>query len=171
MSHHLETLVTLGPNPGITAKSGSTHPRPASIGLMVGKDSGDPASLQLVVDRSHQPVEACLVPGFGAGDQHVLRIRRPEQPPSVGCLDPDSVGRIDLGALGGKLAKGTIDKQFQEQVRAQVQPGTSALFMILEQMTADKALDALGKFGGTVIKTSLSAEQEAEIQAHLHGDA
>lgn len=75
-----------------------------------------------------------------------------------------------FGALGGKLAKGTIDKQFQEQVREQVKPGTSALFMILEQMTADKALAALGKYGGTVIKTSLSAEQEAEIQAALHGE-
>ena len=75
-----------------------------------------------------------------------------------------------FGALGGKLAKGTIDKQFQEQVREQVKPGTSALFMILEQMTADKALAALGKSGGTVIKTSLSAEQEAEIQAALHGE-
>jgi uncharacterized membrane protein len=75
-----------------------------------------------------------------------------------------------FGALGGKLAKGTIDKQFQEQVRAQVQPGTSALFMILEQMTADKALESLSKFGGNVIKTSLSAEQEAEIQTALHGE-
>ena len=75
-----------------------------------------------------------------------------------------------FGALGGKLAKGTIDKQFQEQVRDQVKPGTSALFMILEQMTADKALAALSQYGGTVIKTSLSAEQEAEIQAALHGD-
>jgi uncharacterized membrane protein len=42
--------------------------------------------------------------------------------------------------------------------------------MILEQMTADKALEALGKFGGNVIKTSLSAEQEAEIQTALHGE-
>jgi uncharacterized membrane protein len=75
-----------------------------------------------------------------------------------------------FGALGGKLAKGTIDKQFQEQVRDAVKPGTSALFMIVEQMTTDRALEALGKFGGTVIKTSLSAEQEAEIQAALHGD-
>jgi uncharacterized membrane protein len=75
-----------------------------------------------------------------------------------------------FGALGGKLAKGTIDKQFQEQVRDAVKPGTSALFMIVEQMTTDKALEALGKFGGTVIKTSLSAEQEAEIQAALHGE-
>ena len=46
-----------------------------------------------------------------------------------------------FGALGGKLGKGTIDKQFQEQVRAQVKPGTSALFMIVEQMTTDRALE------------------------------
>lgn len=43
--------------------------------------------------------------------------------------------------------------------------------MIVEQMTTDKALDGLSKFGGTVIKTSLSAEDEAEIQKYLHGEA
>ncbi len=74
-----------------------------------------------------------------------------------------------FGALGGKLAKDSISKDFQQQVRAAMQPGTSALFMIVEQMTTDKALDGLGQFGGHVIKTSLSAEDEAEIQAHLHG--
>ncbi len=76
-----------------------------------------------------------------------------------------------FGALGGKLGKSTIDKQFQDQVRAQIQPGTSALFMIVEQMTTDRALEELSKFGGTVIKTSLSKEQEAEIQEALHGKA
>lgn len=74
-----------------------------------------------------------------------------------------------LGALMGKMGKSHVDKEFQEQVRAQVTPGTSALFLILESMTADKALEALGKFGGTVIKTSMSKEDEAEIQAALHG--
>ncbi len=74
-----------------------------------------------------------------------------------------------FGALGGKLAKNAINKEFQEQVRAQMKPGTSALFMIVEQMTTDKALDGLSKFGGNVIKTSLSDEEEAEIQKHLHG--
>lgn len=76
-----------------------------------------------------------------------------------------------FGALGGKLAKDSISKDFQDQIRDKMQPGTSALFMIVEQMTTDKALDGLSKFGGTVIKTSLSDEDEAEIQAHLHGDA
>lgn len=74
-----------------------------------------------------------------------------------------------FGALGGKLAKGSISKEFQDQVREALQPGTSALFMIVEQMTTDKALDGLSKFGGNVIKTSLSKEDEAEIQKHLHG--
>ncbi|HZD64894.1 MAG TPA: DUF1269 domain-containing protein [Acidimicrobiales bacterium] len=74
-----------------------------------------------------------------------------------------------LGALTGKLAKSTIDRQFQDQVRAMMQPGTSALFLIVEQMTTDKALDALGRYGGTVLKTSLSEEDQAEIQEALHG--
>lgn len=74
-----------------------------------------------------------------------------------------------FGALGGKLAKDSISAEFQEQVRDALQPGTSALFMIVEEMTTDKALDGLSEFGGTVIKTSLSKETEAEIQEHLHG--
>jgi uncharacterized membrane protein len=74
-----------------------------------------------------------------------------------------------FGALGGKLAKSSISKEFQEQVRDQMQPGTSALFMIVEQMTTDKALAGLSQFGGTVLKTSLSDEDQAEIQDALHG--
>jgi uncharacterized membrane protein len=76
-----------------------------------------------------------------------------------------------FGALGGKLAKDSISKDFQDQVRAALQPGTSALFMVVEQMTTDKALDGLSQFGGNVIKTSLSKEDEAAIQEHLHGSA
>ncbi|MEI2697891.1 MAG: DUF1269 domain-containing protein [Microthrixaceae bacterium] len=75
-----------------------------------------------------------------------------------------------MGALMGKITKSSIDKNFQEQVREQVKPGTSALFMIVEQMTTDKALQSLSQFGGTVLKTSLSADDEAELQAALHGE-
>jgi uncharacterized membrane protein len=74
-----------------------------------------------------------------------------------------------MGALMGKLAKTSIDKQFQDQVRDMVQPGTSALFLVLEKVTPDKAVEAMSKYGGTVLKTSLSKEDEAELQAALHG--
>jgi len=75
-----------------------------------------------------------------------------------------------MGALMGKVTKSGIDKQFQQQVRELVQPGTSALFLIVEQVTTDKAVEAMSRFGGTVLKSSMSKEQEAELQAALHGD-
>jgi len=74
-----------------------------------------------------------------------------------------------MGALMGKITKSGIDREFQDQVRGMLQPGTSALFLMVEKVTPDKALDALSKYGGTVLKTSLSKEDEAEIQEALHG--
>jgi uncharacterized membrane protein len=74
-----------------------------------------------------------------------------------------------LGALMGKLTKSGIDKTFQDQVRDLLQPGTSALFLVVEQATPDKAVEAMSRFGGTVLKSSLSKEAEAELQEALHG--
>src|SRR3954466_7856597 len=75
-----------------------------------------------------------------------------------------------LGALFGKIEKSGIDKSFQKQVRDMVKPGTSALFVVVEQATPDKAVAGLQEFGGTVLKSSLSNEAQAELQAALHGE-
>jgi uncharacterized membrane protein len=74
-----------------------------------------------------------------------------------------------LGAVMGKLTKSGIDKEFQTQVRNLLTPGTSALFLLVEKATPDKAVDALRVYGGTVLKSSLSKEQEQELQDALHG--
>jgi uncharacterized membrane protein len=76
-----------------------------------------------------------------------------------------------MGALFGHLGEKGIDKQFQEQVRDHLKPGTSALFMVIEQVTADKATAALSSYGGTVIKTSLSDEDTKRLQEALTPDA
>jgi uncharacterized membrane protein len=75
-----------------------------------------------------------------------------------------------MGALMGKFTKTSIDKQFEEQVRGMIKPGNSALFLMLEKVTPDKAVEAMSKYGGTVLKTSLSKETEKELQDALHGD-
>ena len=72
-----------------------------------------------------------------------------------------------LGALFGHLGEKGIDKAFQQQVRDYLKPGTSALFMVIEHATPDKALAALEKYGGTVIKTSLSEEDTKKLQDAL----
>jgi len=75
-----------------------------------------------------------------------------------------------MGALMGKMTKGAVNKEFQDQVRDLLQPGTSALFLVVEKVTPDKAVEGLSKFGGTVLKSSLSKEAEAELQEALHGE-
>jgi uncharacterized membrane protein len=72
-----------------------------------------------------------------------------------------------MGALFGHFGKQGIDKAFQEQVRDYVKPGTSALFLVIEQVTPDKAVAALQQYGGTVIKTSLSEEDAKRLQEAL----
>jgi uncharacterized membrane protein len=74
-----------------------------------------------------------------------------------------------MGGLFGTMEKSRIDKRFREEVRDMVQPGTSALFLILEKVTADKAVEAMSKYGGTVLKTSLSKDAEQALQEALRG--
>jgi uncharacterized membrane protein len=74
-----------------------------------------------------------------------------------------------MGAIMGKITKSGVDKAFQDQVRDMLKPGTSALFLMVEKVTPDKAVEAMSKYGGTVLKTSLSKEGEAELQAELGG--
>ena len=72
-----------------------------------------------------------------------------------------------MGALFGHFGEKGIDKAFQQQVRDHLQPGTSALFMVIEHATPDKAIAALQQYGGTVIKTSLSDEDTKKLQEAL----
>jgi uncharacterized membrane protein len=52
-------------------------------------------------------------------------------------------------------------------VRDYLQPGTSALFMMIEHASPDKATEALQQYGGTVIKTSLSDEDTKKLKQAL----
>src|SRR4051794_8435809 len=74
-----------------------------------------------------------------------------------------------MGALMGKVEKSGVNKEFINQVREMLTPGTSALFMVVEKVTPDKAIAAMSQFGGTVLKSSLSKEAEKELQEALHG--
>lgn len=74
-----------------------------------------------------------------------------------------------LGALMDKVEKTRIDAEFQHRIRNLLKPGTSALFVVLEQGTPDKALHGLRRYGGTVLKSSLSRDAERELQEALHG--
>ena len=50
-----------------------------------------------------------------------------------------------------------------------MQPGTSALLIIVRKVTMDRFLEALRPYGGTVLQTSLPHDAEQELMEGLHG--
>jgi uncharacterized membrane protein len=68
-----------------------------------------------------------------------------------------------LGAVMGKLSKSGIDASFRERVQSMLTPGKAAVVIMTSKITEDKFAAALRPFGGEVLKTSLSAEDEREL--------
>ena len=54
-----------------------------------------------------------------------------------------------------------------KQLAANMKPGSSTLFVLVRKATPDKVLEALQGTGGKVLKTSLSHDDEAKLQAAL----
>ena len=72
-----------------------------------------------------------------------------------------------LGAVIGKATYLGIDKEFIKQVGDSLDPGGSALFMLVIEATPDRVLEEMKKFGGEVYQTSLSNEDEEKLRQAL----
>ena len=68
------------------------------------------------------------------------------------------------GALAGKFTDVGIDDKFIEEVGETVEPGHSALFLLVRDVTPDKVIEEVKKFNPTVLRTSLSKEDEAKLR-------
>ncbi len=71
------------------------------------------------------------------------------------------------GALSGALADVGIDDDFMKKLASELKPGSSVLFVLVKHFTPDKVLAELEGTGGRLLKTSLSHEDEAKLQAVL----
>lgn len=81
-----------------------------------------------------------------------------------------AVGAI-VGAATGGLVRLGIKDDFRDQVADMVKPGTSAILAVIRKITPDKVVEELRPYGGTILRTSLTYEQEEELIAALHGEA
>jgi uncharacterized membrane protein len=73
------------------------------------------------------------------------------------------------GAVSGALTDVGIDDNFMKELAAAMTPGSSTLFVLVRKSTPDKVLEELKGSGGTVLKTSLSHDDETKLQAALNG--
>jgi len=72
------------------------------------------------------------------------------------------------GAISGALTDVGINDDFMKELAATLQPGSSALFVLVRKATPDKVLEELKGTGGKILKTSLTHEKEEKLQAALN---
>ncbi len=72
-----------------------------------------------------------------------------------------------MGALSGALTDVGIDDNFIQELGNTIEPGTSAIFILVRKSTPDKVLEDLSKFEGKVLQTSLTHENEEKLQEAL----
>lgn len=76
------------------------------------------------------------------------------------------VGAV-AGALGGDLAGTGIDGRFIHDVSEAMQPGTSALFLMVRDADPEPTIAALDAYEGEVYYTSLPTEVEEKLRQVL----
>lgn len=78
---------------------------------------------------------------------------------------------IVLGAAGGALVGRSfdlgVDQQFVRDVSDKLQPGSSALFVLVRDSDPTVVLAALEPYQGTLHQTTLNSEAEAELRRVL----
>jgi len=71
------------------------------------------------------------------------------------------------GALAGAFSDIGVDDNFIRELGETLQPKSSALFVLVRKVTPDKVLEEVGKFGGKVLRTSLTKDEESQLQTVL----
>jgi len=91
---------------------------------------------------------------------------------AVGALTGGAVGATG-GAIDAAWWKDEagISEDFVRRVGAMIAPGQSAIFALLETANPEAVAEQFRGYGGTILRTNLSPEQTAKVQAVLHGSA
>jgi len=78
-----------------------------------------------------------------------------------------------VGAVSGYFSDIGVDDNMMRNIGASMKPGSSALFLLIKKMTADKVLEGLRPFvgKGQVFQTSLSKDDEQTLRDALERPA
>jgi uncharacterized membrane protein len=94
---------------------------------------------------------------------------------AAGALAAGALGGGALGAASGALDVGWwrdtvgISEDFVREVGAMVQPGDSAIFVLIRRADPAYVADQFRGYGGTVLRSTLTKEQTERVQAVLDG--
>ena len=121
-----------------------------------------------------KPVFAMLLGGvLGVFDGLTALVSAPQEAPNIvgiviGSTFKGVIAGLVIGGVTGALMGKGLDLGMDEKFKGQVgdllkEPGTSALMFVARKMTPDKVLEELKPYGGTVLRTSLSHDDEEKL--------
>jgi uncharacterized membrane protein len=84
----------------------------------------------------------------------------------VGWLGAALLGGATGGGIGALMNKG-VDKSFVKDVSEAIQPGTSALFLVVRSANLDVAMAALRQYEGKVLHSTLPEDAEETLERAL----
>jgi uncharacterized membrane protein len=93
---------------------------------------------------------------------------------AAAVLAAGTIGGGTLGATAGAIDADSwkedfgISEDFVQRVGTMVQPGDSAIFALLRAIDPDLVASQFKGYGGTILRTTLSTEQQAKVEATLH---
>jgi len=96
---------------------------------------------------------------------------------AAGAMAAGAIGGTALGAgLGAADASSWkeefgIPDEFVQRVGALIQPGDSAIYAILRTADPDIVADQFRGYGGTILRTTLSRDQQAQVEKVLSKSA
>ncbi|GGL15178.1 DUF1269 domain-containing protein [Planomonospora parontospora] len=73
------------------------------------------------------------------------------------------------GAAGGAMIDAGVNNEFMRELADKLEPGTAALFVLVVRSAPDKVIPEIQPYGGHVIQTSLSREEEAQLHEMMEG--
>ena len=71
------------------------------------------------------------------------------------------------GAMAGKMTDVGVDDNFMKKLGAKLTPGGAALIALGRSDTPDRVIERVRQYGGEVVQTSLSDDDEAQLRAAL----
>lgn len=72
------------------------------------------------------------------------------------------------GAAVGAVTDSGVDDNFVRELGEQLAPGGAAVIVLVRKSTPDKVIPEVSKYGGHVLKTSLSADADRRLDEVLH---
>src|SRR4029077_12910501 len=94
---------------------------------------------------------------------------------AAAVLAAGSLSGVALGATAGAIDAESwkedygISEDFVQRVGTMVQPGDSAIFALLRSLDPDLVAAQFKGYGGTILRTTLTNDQRAKVEATLQG--